>query len=145
MESLKLRANEHFNAQQFIEAEVLYSQALTLTTAEDVKKVLYTNRAAARIALCQYTDAIQDALEAIAIDKTYLKAYFRAATAYEALNQLKKAYLVWCRAKANCPLNETTEKHHRKTQASYKKIMRQSNMESVEEFLESFKLMTDKR
>lgn len=72
---LKEDGNHHFQANDFIGAESLYSKAII---ADDTNPSLYTNRAMARIRLNLYESAILDCNECLKLsgEKGNLKAYF---------------------------------------------------------------------
>lgn len=65
----------------------LYSAAIALHPTA----IYYSNRAAAHIKTESYGIAIKDATEAIALDKTYCKAYYRRGSANLALAHYKVA------------------------------------------------------
>lgn len=53
--------------------------------------VLYSNRSAVFLNLGNYQSALDDALKAIELDRTYVKGYYRAACAYYELGQYDKS------------------------------------------------------
>jgi serine/threonine-protein phosphatase 5 len=66
----------------------LYSEAILLNPFEPA---YYSNRAFAYLKTESYGYAIADADKAIALDKTYVKAYYRRATANMALSKFKES------------------------------------------------------
>ena len=56
-----------------------------------MKAVLYCNRSAALIKLCKLIDAIADCTRAIALDRSYNRAYQRRSEAYEKIGDYKNA------------------------------------------------------
>lgn len=95
VEKIKEDANALFKANKFIEADERYTEAINLATesATDNKlcAVLYGNRAYANIKLENYGTAIADATKALKYNASYVKAYFRRATAYFAVGNYKDA------------------------------------------------------
>lgn len=91
---LKERGNKAFKAQQFAQAEALYSDAISecdqLHDPPDIH-VLLANRAAARLRLGDGAGALQDASAAAAADPSYCKAHFRKGQALHALGQEEEA------------------------------------------------------
>ncbi|CDW52887.1 serine:threonine protein phosphatase 5 [Trichuris trichiura] len=102
---LRTKANNHFNglahfqevltrsyiifaAKQYDKAIELYTQALELNP-DDLH--IWCNRSLAYIRTELYALALSDASKAIAIDDTYVKAYYRRATAYMAMGKFKLA------------------------------------------------------
>lgn len=95
VEEIKAEANQAFKANKFMQAEELYTRAIDLaaTTEADGKTraVLLGNRAYANIKLERYGCAINDATEALEHNSSYLKAYYRRASACFALGNYKGA------------------------------------------------------
>jgi tetratricopeptide (TPR) repeat protein len=77
-EKFKAEGNEFFKNKHFVLAVDSYTKAIE---ANPRSAVYFSNRAFARIRLEEYGSAIQDATEAIAIDKNFIKAYYRRADA----------------------------------------------------------------
>ena len=91
MEALKAQANEFFKKGRYQEAMEYYSKAIE---AEEITKETapcFGNRSFAACKLEQYGSALNDAHKAIELDPFYIKAYYRRAAAYMALNQHKLA------------------------------------------------------
>ncbi|CAJ0578835.1 unnamed protein product, partial [Mesorhabditis spiculigera] len=65
----------------------LYSAAINFKPSA----TLYTNRATANYQIGYYGKAIEDCNLALSLDKAYLKAFYRRASAYMALGKYKKA------------------------------------------------------
>mmetsp|Transcript_43168 Transcript_43168/g.115463 ORF Transcript_43168/g.115463 Transcript_43168/m.115463 type:complete len:503 (+) Transcript_43168:66-1574(+) len=87
-EEFKAQANKKFQENHFVDACALYTKAIELNPKNHI---LYANRAFSHIKLENYGTAITDAAEAINLDKTYIKGYYRRGTAYLALGKLKSA------------------------------------------------------
>jgi tetratricopeptide (TPR) repeat protein len=86
-EYTKLRSlgNDHFVKGEFAVAETIYSDIL-LKFDKDLA-IIYTNRSAARLSLGKVDDALEDAQKAIDIDRKWIKAYYRKASALEILKR----------------------------------------------------------
>jgi tetratricopeptide (TPR) repeat protein len=147
VEKLKQRGNEFFLNKEFQAAEDLYSQALEISTDPEIRKVLFTNRSAARIGSEKFSLAFEDANEAIQIDPTFLKAYYRKATTLESMNLHGEAYYTWLAASVSCESNETITKQLRKTKTSWSKIFRSKSypINSIFDLVQRILLFTDKR
>jgi tetratricopeptide (TPR) repeat protein len=75
---LKELGNKAFATQQYEEAIDFYSKAITL----DAKNhILYSNRSACRAGLKDWVKAAEDGMECIRLDPSFLKGYYRLATA----------------------------------------------------------------
>eukprot|EP00287_Rhodomonas_sp_CCMP768_P005404 CAMPEP_0196724084 /NCGR_PEP_ID=MMETSP1091-20130531/6096_1 /TAXON_ID=302021 /ORGANISM="Rhodomonas sp., Strain CCMP768" /LENGTH=498 /DNA_ID=CAMNT_0042066179 /DNA_START=60 /DNA_END=1556 /DNA_ORIENTATION=- len=87
-EELKQKANAQFQEGHLNEAIELYTEAID---NNHKNHILYANRAFCHVKLENYGSAIIDATEAITLDPTYIKGYYRRGTAYLALHKLKQA------------------------------------------------------
>ncbi|KAJ9442054.1 DnaJ-like protein subfamily C member 7-like protein [Diplonema papillatum] len=91
-EKLKEEANELFKTGKHEEAEEKYSEALAVDPQNKrLNSVLYSNRAAAKMAQKKYDEAVADCTKAIDCDGTFVKAYVRRSKIYEELEQYEKA------------------------------------------------------
>eukprot|EP01038_Epipyxis_sp_PR26KG_P012718 gene12718-17056_t len=173
VESLKKKANEHFVAQNFKEAVVIYSEAIEKInftylqdesiqntgqsilddkmdkslSIKDVLAILYTNRAAAYLSLNLYRDAINDSNEALLSDKTYMKAYYRKSTALEQLGLFRESFEVWTIAAENCEYNSQFLKQYQLAKQKWKKIflLPSNPIVSQSDLVSRFSLLKDKR
>lgn len=94
----KEEANKLFNAGQYAQAIAAYGAAIDLCPSA----ALLSNRAFAHLRCESYGSAIADASASMALDATYLKAWYRRGSAYLALSKYKEAkadFLYVCRAK----------------------------------------------
>lgn len=87
-EECKTRANEYFKEKQYPDAIDLYTEAIELNPHS---AVYYGNRSIAYLRTECYGWALEDASKAIALDASYLKGYYRRATANMALGKYKAA------------------------------------------------------
>ncbi|KAJ2840981.1 Palmitoyl-protein thioesterase 1, partial [Coemansia erecta] len=85
---LKLEANALFAQKKYHEAIEKYSEAIK---KDPTVPAFYTNRAQCHILTEGYGAAKQDADAALDLDSSFIKAYFRRATALLAMGQLKEA------------------------------------------------------
>jgi serine/threonine-protein phosphatase 5 len=90
-EEFKVEGNEYFKNNKYQESYDEYSKAVDLNVGGKKHCVYLSNRAFASLRLENYGIAIIDAKGAIDIDPTFIKAYYRRACAYFALNQLAAA------------------------------------------------------
>lgn len=142
----KAAANELFTAGKFEEAEALYTEALELAEAA-FRVVLLTNRSAARIGSKKYELALEDAEAALALDPSWLKAYYRKATAFEGLQRPDEVFYTWAAAIKACEQNPLFTKHYYQAEKKWRTLFRseQVPVRGVEDLLSRFKLLTDKR
>uniref|UniRef100_A0A8R1ISQ3 TPR_REGION domain-containing protein n=2 Tax=Caenorhabditis japonica TaxID=281687 RepID=A0A8R1ISQ3_CAEJA len=84
---IKDEANQFFKDQVYDVAIELYSVAIEIHPTA----MLYGNRAQANLKRELYGSALDDADNAIAIDPSYVKGFYRRATANMALGRFKKA------------------------------------------------------
>ncbi|CAG8545126.1 11728_t:CDS:10 [Paraglomus brasilianum] len=86
-QTLKERGNRAFGAKRYGKAIDLYTSAL----AFNKDSIYYSNRAACYFHTQQYENTINDCNEALVIDKHYIKALNRRASAYEFTKQNRTA------------------------------------------------------
>lgn len=75
-------------AGKYVEAEKRYSEAILLNPGVPA---YWSNRSFAHIKLENYGYAIRDADEALKLDSSFIKAYYRRASARMALSRFKEA------------------------------------------------------
>jgi len=84
----------------------LYTEAIELEqrTSNESKNsfILFTNRSAARLALDKNEEALKDANLALSGNKSFVKAYYRKASALKKLGSEYEAYQTWVAASDNC-------------------------------------------
>ncbi|KAF8160828.1 phosphoprotein phosphatase [Crassisporium funariophilum] len=116
---LKAEANKAFTAHDFPAAARLYSEAIEKNQQEPT---LWCNRAYARMKLEEYGYALNDATQAIALDPTYAKAYYRRATCYMQILKPQSAVADFRKVLALEPKNETVRQQMVSTQKLIRKI-----------------------
>lgn len=79
--------------ERYSEAADKYSAALALTkdTDREVRTVLFSNRAFCQLKCENYGLALSDAKDALALDPSFVKAYYRRGEAHYALGRYKEA------------------------------------------------------
>ena len=128
--SLKTLGNNLFVENKFLEAIQYYSQGLALIEENGRDKgegydrtlhaVLFSNRSAARLSLGEnIEEALKDAEDAIKLDPTSLKAYYRKSSVLEKMDNLKDAYKVWLDAKKNCEITPLLSKQLKASKAKW--------------------------
>ena len=94
-------------------------------------------------------DKLEDALEAanaaIAINSSWMKAYFRKATAYEKMGKLRECYLAWNDAMKSCEKGSWLKAQFEKSKANWKKVFLLESVDSTSDLLERFTLLSDSR
>ncbi|KAJ3890005.1 hypothetical protein GG344DRAFT_66626 [Lentinula edodes] len=93
IQKLKTEGNAFFVQKKYFEASAKYSEGILLGV--DDNPILYANRAACRIAMSQYMDALEDARKATEIDPTYPKGWFRLASALEGIGQYAQSVTMY--------------------------------------------------
>ncbi|XP_053209207.1 serine/threonine-protein phosphatase 5-like [Panonychus citri] len=86
--TLKETANQHFKDQDYLQAILLYSQAISY---DDTSATLYSNRSIAHLRLENFGYALSDATKAIECDPNYVKGYYRRAAAHMALGKYRES------------------------------------------------------
>ncbi|XP_061596464.1 tetratricopeptide repeat protein 1 [Cololabis saira] len=91
--TLKETGNQHFKTGDWREAELSYTEALSVCPVcySKERAVLFSNRAAARLHLDLKDQAIADCTKAIDLDPDYLRALLRRAELYEQTEKLDEA------------------------------------------------------
>jgi len=91
METLRNQANDFFKKGKYQEAMEYYTKAIDAEPLTQQTAICFGNRSFAACKLEQYGQALQDADKAIELNPSYIKAYYRRAAAYMALNKYKSA------------------------------------------------------
>lgn len=91
--SMKIKANETFRSENFIDAIKMYTDALHICPLAHANEraILYCNRAAAKIKLDNKLSAIEDCSKALELDDKYIRAYMRRAKLYEETEKLDES------------------------------------------------------
>ncbi|KAJ8093018.1 hypothetical protein PM082_011339 [Marasmius tenuissimus] len=105
-QSLKDEGNKLFIAKNFDAAMGKYDEAIAL---DDRNPILFANRAACRLSLRRYMDAVADAAKATELDPNYSKAWARLGTAYDELRQFDQSEEYWKKALETLPRGNLTE------------------------------------
>ncbi|XP_051996619.1 mitochondrial import receptor subunit TOM34-like [Xyrauchen texanus] len=95
---LKQAGNERFRAGQYGEAATLYSQSIEQLEKSGQKNkedlaILYSNRAASYLKDGNCSESIKDCSESLDLVPFGFKALLRRATAYEAMERYRQAYV----------------------------------------------------
>ncbi|WIA35235.1 hypothetical protein OEZ86_003697 [Tetradesmus obliquus] len=94
MQQAKQAADRAFKQQQYQQAINKYSEALKASEDSliaDLLHVLYSNRAAAKLAVQDFHGALADAQSAVAVDDKWVKGWYRSAKALQGLGRLEAA------------------------------------------------------
>jgi tetratricopeptide (TPR) repeat protein len=135
IDEIKRRAVASMKSKNYPEAIALYTKAVEICpdSQANAKAILFSNRSAARAGMANFAQAVDDANESIATDPSYLKGYFRKATALvgsEDFSAAKEALIKGLEMKPDDPdfrklLAEVEEKA--KNKASSKKSINTSS------------------
>ena len=142
VEDLKIQGNNAFQAGNFILAEELYRRAIEI---DQNSHILYTNLAAALIEQKRYDEVILTSNKAIEIEKTWVKAYFRKATALEFLGRTQECFYTWETAIKNCEQTTWLQKQYEKSKSRWIKEFRRTPLLSPSDLWERYRLLTDSR
>lgn len=104
-ESWRLRGNQAYAEGDFSKAEEYYTQGISCIlpsekSESDIRAsvLCYSNRAATRMAVGRFRDALSDCMQAMDIDPNFVKVRLRAASCHLALGECKLAlrYFKYC-------------------------------------------------
>lgn len=88
VEEIKNRAKQCIGTRNFPEAIALYSKGIELTSTEaPAQAILYANRSMCHLNMSRANEALSDAEEAVRLDASYVKGYYRLAMAHCLHNQ----------------------------------------------------------
>jgi len=85
---MKAKGNEFFKAKDYDNAVKWYSEAIAIDPSSHA---YYSNRSASYAGLSNWEKAAEDGASCISANKTFIKGYFRLATAQENMSDFKKA------------------------------------------------------
>lgn len=92
VEEVKNRAKACIAQRNFPEAVNLYTKGIELTSADEAAQaIIYANRSMCQLNMGKGTDALVDADEALRLDASYIKGYYRQAMAHTLLNNFTAA------------------------------------------------------
>lgn len=95
-ETLKEKGNKAFAAQKFEESQMYFTKAINEVEMKgETNHVLFSNRSATRLALKEFTAALEDAERTIEIKGDWPKGYFRKGHALEGLLQFPEAFAAY--------------------------------------------------
>lgn len=102
-------------ARRFRDAVVYYAQALEAKSGDnELDSIINSNRAMASLELTNYGRARDDCVQAISLDPSNLKAYYRAATANKHLKNFKQALIFINHGLAHCKEGDAKHKVQKK-------------------------------
>jgi len=168
IERVRKLSNECFVQKEYEKSEILYSQAAEklyefIVNANikiqdsnlpekysELRKslsIILANRSAARFQLIKYNDALSDAEEAILLNDSWNKAYFRKASVLLAMGKVKDVYLTWVAANDKCVTEKFIRENKLKAQQTWVKAFLDSSypLESASDLRERFQLLPNKR
>ncbi|KAF5363219.1 hypothetical protein D9758_008407 [Tetrapyrgos nigripes] len=106
VQKLKDDGNDFYKRKKYSAAIKKYTEAIQI---DDTVALLFANRAACRLALKQYLDALADAVKATELDPNYSKAWARRAAVHDALGQNQGSRVMWEKALEALPKGELSE------------------------------------
>ena len=147
VEKLKKVANEYFAQKKYKEAEDTYTLALNNDCDNELRSVILANRSAARMGLHMNELALSDAEEAIRLNSSWVKAYYRKSSALEGMGKFGQAIETWEEAARNCPADPSIDKQLKQLQKKWAHCFLQDKypIESEVDLLSRYCLLTDKR
>jgi tetratricopeptide (TPR) repeat protein len=143
---LKKSANIAFAENDFTKAEELYTELLEKFTDRE-RAIILTNRSITRFTMNKFQESLEDADAAIAIDKHWMKAYYRKALALEKLGKPKDCFDAWSDAAMNCDVNSSPWLSEKIVHARDKWVKAMKTVPVVDEndFFDRYALLTDVR
>lgn len=93
-EQWKAKGNEHFGAGKYSQAVDCYTKAIQAHASSPTEgniAIYYSNRSAAYFNLKKLNEALEDATNAIKLDKNYFKAYVRQSTVLSSQGRTRDA------------------------------------------------------
>ena len=103
----KIQGNTAFKEQQYENAKELYTKSLKLNPNS---AITLSNRSAVFLHFKEYTQAIEDANQAIRVDPDFVKSYFRLGKCHVATGNLVQAKVMFEKALSSEPNNQSTLK-----------------------------------
>ena len=165
VEEKKKIANDLFGKKSYSDAEEMYSEAIfQLRNSNAIKiddvninnirsrktmAVLLSNRAATRLQLLNYQDALEDANESISWDRTWLKSYVRKASALNSLGDVRGVLYTWTDARKHCDKSSQAfiSVQFKPTLTQWVKVFLSADypIDSTEDLCDRFALLPNKR
>ncbi|KAK2943197.1 putative Serine/threonine-protein phosphatase [Blattamonas nauphoetae] len=128
-EEWKLEGNEHFKKGEYNAAVTCYSESLSIQPSAPV----FANRSFCHLRLENFGTAISDATEAIKLDDTYIKGYYRRASANYALRKYPEAIKDFKEQVRLTPNNAEVRSKYDSIKKEWKSIQYLQAMERTEE------------
>lgn len=119
VDELKSRGNYCFKAKGFEEAEMLYSRAIHHMPKE---VAILGNRSAARCSMGKLELALEDAIQCITLDPSWVKGYFRKGQALKRMDRYGEAYVAFKKVVEMEPSNKGAVKQLEESKASAEKL-----------------------
>ena len=143
---LKAVGNNHYTSSQFAEADEIYTDLLMRFPDRD-RVIILTNRSATRLSLGRLQESLDDANAAIQLDKKWVKAYYRKATALEKLGMFKDSYDAWAACAIHCDPESSPWLSDQiiKAREQWKRIFRDIPIVDSDDFIERYELLDDSR
>jgi len=132
-EDYKAQGNQAFAQGQYAEAEKLYSQAIN---ADPSNHILFGNRSATRLPQNKCTEALADAEEAIKIDPSWVKGYYRRGMAQIELKLWREAAETFTAAVEKQPKNPELQSRLNQVRSKMQKSDRENPVTSVKHWIQ---------
>ena len=89
---LKELGNKLFSEKKFVQAIKAYQDAMKKTSEDKLRLILFSNTSLSYLELEMYEDALENAEEALKIQKDHRKSLYRKATAHAFLFEFEQSY-----------------------------------------------------
>jgi tetratricopeptide (TPR) repeat protein len=142
MEEFRLKGNEAFKALDFSLAEEYYKKAIEL---DHTSHFLYTNLAAALFEQQKFDETIIAANQALVLEPTWVKAYFRKALAFEALGNCRDCFQTWTEAVKHCENSLWLKKQYEKSKSIWLKQFKSKPILDTSDLLQRYTILADSR
>ena len=137
-ERLKDQANLSFAGHDYEKALKQYQESLTMEPTEELKTILFSNRAECFLRLRKYHESIAEAEKALAVNSNHTKSYLRKAKAKAFLNKFNESIQDLESALSIEPENKALAQELKKVQKK-----RQSKINQLKESMQSKKRTPD--
>jgi len=129
---LKGSGNSFFKSQEYSAAIQKYSEAISIPGLSFIDlATLYANRSISFLRLRDFESAKDDAKGAVLVHSTWSKAYFRLASAYEAMGKLKRALHNYELAAGLAPNNLDVKAAHEHYKYDFHKRSRDEHLDPM--------------
>lgn len=137
-----MKGNEAFKALNFSLAEEYYKKAIEI---DNTSHLLYTNLAAALFEQQKFEETIIAANQALLLEPSWTKAYFRKALAFESLKDFRASFQTWSDAVKHCESSSWLKKQFEKSKSIWLKEFKIKPVLDNFDLQQRYAILTDSR